>query len=71
MKTKINQTLDFLTPNFIPEKNEMDMHKACILTSRTSNAQLSYIVFGFDVSEYNSQITPYYLKLNFAVDVFL
>ena len=39
--------------------------------SRTSNAQFSYAFFGFNACGHSSQITPYYLKLHFDVDVFL
>ena len=38
---------------------------------QASNAQFSYSIFGFDVCAHISQITPYYLKLYFAVGVFL
>ena len=41
------------------------------MTSWTPNAQFSYAVFGFDVSGHINQITAYYLKLYFAVGVFL
>ena len=38
--------------------------------SRSSNAQFSYAFFGFNAFGHSSQITPYYLKLYFAVGVF-
>ena len=52
-------------------KYEMDMQRAYIWMSRTSNAQFSYAFFGFNVCGHSSQITPYYLKLYFALGVFL
>ena len=51
--------------------SEMDMQREYIWTSRTSNAQFSYVFFGFNACRDSSQITPYYLKLHFVVSVFL
>ena len=73
MKAKIDKISKFLAPNFTPEENkhEMDMQRKYIWTSRTSNAQFWYAIFGFDVCEHNSQIIAYHLKLYFPVGVFL
>ena len=49
----------------------MDMQRAYIWTSKTSNAKFSYAFFGFNACGHSNQITPYYLKLYFAVSVFL
>ena len=49
----------------------MDMQRAYIWTSKTSNAKFSYAFFGFNARGHSNQITPYYLKLYFAVSVFL
>ena len=72
-KPKLIRYLNFITPNFIPEENkqEMDMQRAYIWTSRTPNAQFLYTPFGFNVCGHSSQSTPYYLNLCFAVGVFL
>ena len=73
MKAKIDKVSNFLTPNFTLEENkhEIDVQKAYIWTSRTSNAQLSYAILGFNACGHSSQIVPYYLKLYFTVGVFL
>ena len=73
MKAKIDKVSKFSYPEIIlEEKNhEMDMPRAYIWASRTSNAQFSYAIFGFDVCGYSIQITSYYLKLYFGVGVFL
>ena len=49
----------------------MDMQRAYIWRSRTSNAKFSYAFFGLNACGHSSQITPHYLKLYFAVSVFL
>ena len=73
MKAKIDKVSNFLTPNFTLKENkhEIDVQKAYIWTSRTSNAQLSYVILGFNACGHSSQIVPYYLKLYFTVGVFL
>ena len=73
MKAKIDKVSKIVTPNFTPDENkhEMDMQRKYIWTSRTSNAEFRYAIFCFDVCGHNSQIIAYYLKLYFAVGVFL
>ena len=72
-RPKSIRSLNFLTPNFIPQENKLEtgMGRAYIWTSMTSNAQFSHAVFDFNACKHSSQITPYYLKLYFAVGVFL
>ena len=72
-RPKSMRTLNFLSPNFIPDENkhQMDIQREYIWTSKMLNVQFPYAIFGFDVCQHSSQITPYYLKLYFAVDVFL
>ena len=73
MNAKIDKVSNFLTPNFTLEENKhkIDVQKAYIWTSRTSNAQLSYAIFDLYASGHSSQFVPYYLKLYFTVSVFL
>ena len=73
MKAKIDKVSKFSDPAIILEESnhEMDIPRAYIWAPRTSNAQFSYAIFGFDVCGHSIQITPYYMKLYFGVGVFL
>ena len=66
-------SLNFLTPNFIAEENkhEMDMQRAYIWTSRTSNAQFFYAFFGYYLKFYFAVCVSLYVRPIFRKQVFL
>ena len=66
-------SLNFLTPNFIAEedKHEMDMQRAYIWTSRTSNAQFFYAFFGYYLKFYFAVCVSLYVRPIFRKQVFL